>query len=336
MKKIVAATAAAMALAGASITPAQAQGKGETVRLQDYPGIGNLLFRVAIAKGFCAQHGIKCQLQIIPSGALGAQALLARSIDVAVVGPESQILAMLKGATLAAIMGVATANPFEIVVRNEAGAPEAGQDYRAVMAGLKGRKVGVPARGAVGELQFGQLAQRAGLKPEDFVYVAVGGPSTAYGALVSKQVDALMTFEPAGSICEVMKTCRTVFRAALAAEPVEVAGTNGASVIAVMTRDAVDKAPHVVDALIAAGRDAEAFLKDPKNFDEVLSVAQSAFKFDMPRGDEIMVESLKAGLPSYRIAVSRPALKQIADNMLLTRQIDAPFDTSKLLHAKAP
>ncbi|MBN9090484.1 MAG: ABC transporter substrate-binding protein [Reyranella sp.] len=336
MKKMIAAAAAAITLAGASIVPAQAQGKGETVRLQDYPGIGNLLFRVAIAKGFCEQHGITCRLQIIPSGALGAQALLARSIDVAVVGPESQILAMLKGANLAALMSVATANPFQIVVRNEAGVPEVGQDYRAVMTGLKGRKIGVPARGAVGELQFGQLAQRAGLKPEDFVYVAVGGPNTAYGALVSKQVDALMTFEPAGSICEVMKNCRTVFRAARATEPVEVAGTNGASVIAVMTRDAADRAPHVVDALIAAGRDAAGFLQDPKNFDETLRIAQSYFRFDIPRGDEVMAESLRAGIPSYRVEVSRPALKQIADNMLLTKQIDAPFDTSKLLHAKAP
>jgi NitT/TauT family transport system substrate-binding protein len=204
------------------------------------------------------------------------------------------------------------------------------------MTGLKGKKIGVPARGAVGELQFGQLAQRAGLKPEDFVYVAVGGPNTAYGALVSKQVDALMTFEPAGSMCVVLKTCRMVFRASRASEPVEVAGTNGASVIAVMTRDAADKSPHVVEALIAAGRDAEAFLQEPKNFDEVLRIAQGYFKFDMPRGDEVMAESLKVGIPSYRVEVSRPALKQIADNMLLTKQIDAPFDTAKLLYAKAP
>ncbi|MGJ8498482.1 hypothetical protein, partial [Glaesserella parasuis] len=93
----------------------------------------------------------------------------------------------------------------------------------------------------------------------------------------------------------------------------EVAGTNGASVIAVMTRDAADRAPHVVDALIAAGRDAAGFLQDPKNFDETLRIAQSYFRFDIPRGDEVMAESLRAGIPSYRVEVSRPALKQIAD-----------------------
>jgi len=336
MKKMTAAMAAAFALACAPFAAASAQGKGETVKIQDYPGIGNLLYRVALSKGFCDKHGIKCQLQVIPSAPLGAQALLARSIDVAVVGPETQILAMLKGAKLVALASVAVSNPFEIVVRNEPGVPEAGVDYRAMMIGLKGRKIGVPARGAIAELQFGQLAARAGLKPEDFTFVAVGGPNTGYGALVSKQVDALMTFEPAGSMCEVLKTCRTLFRAARAKEPVEVAGTNGASVIAVMTRDAVGKAPHVADALIAAAQDAEAFVQDPKNFDELLAIAQGYFKFDMPRGDEVMATSLKYAIPSYRTAISRSALKQIADNMLATKQIEAPFDTTTLLYDKAP
>jgi NitT/TauT family transport system substrate-binding protein len=56
----------------ASAAAASAQGKGETVKIQDYPGIGNMLFRIALSKGYCEAHGIKCQLQMIPSGPLGA------------------------------------------------------------------------------------------------------------------------------------------------------------------------------------------------------------------------------------------------------------------------
>ena len=62
-----------------------AQGKGETVRFQDYPGIGNLLLKVAKAKGYCEQNGIKCESVLIQSGALGAQALAAGSVDVALL-----------------------------------------------------------------------------------------------------------------------------------------------------------------------------------------------------------------------------------------------------------
>lgn len=55
--------AAGLAIACASV--ALAQGKGETVKLQDYPGLGNILYRIAATKGYCDSHGIKCQLQVI-------------------------------------------------------------------------------------------------------------------------------------------------------------------------------------------------------------------------------------------------------------------------------
>ncbi|HEX2890651.1 ABC transporter substrate-binding protein [Vineibacter terrae] len=336
MTRAKAIAATAVAFMGISLSTALAQGRGETVKIQDYPGIGNMIYRVAVAKGYCGEHGITCQLQTIPSGPLGAQALLAKSIDVALIPPDVQIMAALKGARLVAILSGVQRNPFQIVARNDAEAPAAGRDYRSFMTDLKGKKIGVPARGSAGELQFVQLALRAGLKPTDFTFVAVGAPVTAYGALISKQVDANMTFEPSGSMCEVLKTCRTLFRASNATEPPEVAGTNGGSAVHAMTSDAATRSPHVVEALIAAGRDAEAFIQNPANFEELLKIAQGFFKFDLPRGDEIMTVSLKEAIPSYRLPISRPALKQVADNMLATRQIEAAFDTTSLLYEKAP
>ena len=53
-------------------TAVLAQGKGESVKLQDYPGTGNMLLRVAISKGYCEKYGIKCELQMIPAPALAA------------------------------------------------------------------------------------------------------------------------------------------------------------------------------------------------------------------------------------------------------------------------
>jgi NitT/TauT family transport system substrate-binding protein len=328
--------AVAAAFAMVSATAAFAQGKGEAVKIQDYPGIGNMLFRIAISKGYCEAHGIKCQLQIIPSGPLGAQALLAKSIDVAFIPPEVAINAAIKGAAPRIILSGATLNVFMVVTRDGLEAPNAAKGYPAMMADLKGKKIGVPARGSGAELQFGLLAEAAGLKPEDFTFVAVGGPDTSYGALTSKQIDASMTFEPSGSMCDVLKTCKTVFRLSEAKEPASIARTNGASSNMVVTQESIDKAPHVQDALIAAAKDAEAFIQDPKNFDEALKIAQTYFKFSMPKGDDVMEASLKLAIPAYKAAVSRAALQQIADNMLATKQIEAKFDTIKLLYGKAP
>ncbi|MCC0002918.1 MAG: hypothetical protein H6871_08120 [Methylobacteriaceae bacterium] len=68
----------AMALA-AGLFGGAARAEETTVKIQDYPGIGNMLMRIAASKGF-AKHGIKCQMQMIPSGPLGVQALLAKAL----------------------------------------------------------------------------------------------------------------------------------------------------------------------------------------------------------------------------------------------------------------
>ncbi|MEQ1648911.1 MAG: ABC transporter substrate-binding protein [Hyphomicrobiaceae bacterium] len=334
MRGLLAATALTAMCAVAPMS--HAQGKGEVVKIQDYPGVGNMLMRIAISKGYCEAHGIKCQLQMIPSGPLGAQALMAKSIDVGFFGPEIQINAMTKGSKLKAITSGATLNVFHIVVGNSVELPNAANGFTALMTDLKGKKIGVPARGSAGELQFLILASKAGLKADDFTFVAVGAPNTSFGALTSKQIDASMTFEPSATLCDVLKACKTVYRANEAKEPVEIAGTNGAASNFVITQETADASPHVVDALIAAAKDAEAFIQDPKNFDEALKVGQSYFKFEMPKGDEVMAASLKSSIPAYKTAITRSALKQIADNMLAAKQLEAPFDTTVLTHPKAP
>ena len=315
---------------------AAAQATPAVVRIQDYPGIGNMLFRIAASKGYCEKHGIKCELQMIPSGPLGVQALLAKSIDVAEPPPEVVINASLKGSAIRIIAAAARLNVFLIVARNELGLPTDNADFKAVVAGLKGRKIGVPARGSGAELQFSLLAQKAGFKPEDFTYVAVGAPNTSYGALISKQIDASMTFEPSASLCDVTAECKTVYRGATASEPAEISRTNGASGVLVARQEMIDGAPDVIDGLLGAAKDAEDFLQNPANFPEALKIARSYFEFKMPRGDEVMEVSLKKAIPSLRVDLSRDALKQIADNMLAMGQLQAPFDTARILYPKAP
>jgi NitT/TauT family transport system substrate-binding protein len=326
----------ALVLSAILSTPAFAQVERTTVRIQDYPGIGNMLFRIAASKGFCEKNGITCELKIIASGPLGAQALLSRSIDVGFFPAEVQISAMIAGAKLQAILSGARLNPFVIVVRNELDVPPAGKLFPDFMVDLKGRKIGVPARGGSAELQFGLLAKKAGFAPTDFTYVAVGAPNTSYGALISKQIDASMSYEPSGSMCDVLRTCRVLFDLSEANEPAEIVDTNGGVTNSVVTQEMAEKKPHVVDALIAAAKDAEIFLQDPANIEEALRIAKSFFSFDLPKGDEIMEVSFRRTLPTLRAPISRSALKQIADNMLAMKQIDAPFDTTRLVHAKAP
>ena len=43
---------------------------------------GNMLFRIAAAKGYGEKHGLVCKLETIATGPLGAQGVPAKSIDV--------------------------------------------------------------------------------------------------------------------------------------------------------------------------------------------------------------------------------------------------------------
>src|SRR5689334_8736860 len=229
-----------------------AQGKGETVKVQDYPGISNLLFRVAKAKGYCQAHGITCELQFIASGPLGAQALLAKSIDVGFFPASVQINAMTKGADLKAIASGAQRNILLVVVGNTVDAPNWDKGFPAFMKDLKGKKIGVPARGSGVEIDFLLLAEAAGMKSDDFIFIANGSPNSAYGSLVSKQVDANAAFDPSGIMCEVLKTCRVLYRASEASEPEVIASTHGAAASFVVRNDFITQSPHVIAAILAA------------------------------------------------------------------------------------
>jgi NitT/TauT family transport system substrate-binding protein len=315
-----------------------AQGKGETVKFQDYPGVGNMLVRVAIAKGYCDRYGIKCTLQSIASGPLGAQALLAKSIDAGLLPAEVMVGAINKGAKMKMVAGGAVSNVATLIVGNHIPQPNAGKNWPAFMQDLKGRKVGVTARGSLVELQTTWMLLKAGMKAEDVTFVAVGGPITAYGALVSKQVDAIMLFEPAGAMCTVLGTCKVIWRGATDKQPAEQYALNGGRAGLVFTQDYIDRNPKVIEAVIKAMVDADAFINSPANFEELARIAETFFKFDMPKGDEVLRTALRItnDTRTYSVVIDRKALKAGIDFMVETGQIEKAPPISEIVYDKAP
>ena len=318
--------------------PVAGQGKGESVKFQDYPGIGNMLVRVAISKGYCDKYGIKCAVQPIPSGPLGAQAMLAKSIDSALIPAEIMVGAINKGAKMKMVTGGAVSNVAALIGGNHVPQPNAGKAWPAFMQDLKGRKIGVTARGSLMETATTWMLLKAGMNAEDVTFVAVGGPNTAYGALVSKQVDAIMMFEPAGAMCTVLATCRVIWRGAADKLPAEQYALNGGGSGLVFNQDYIDKNPQVIEAVIRAMKDADAFINNPANFDETVKIAESYFKFDMPKGDEVLRTSLRLAnnAKTYTAAINRNAVKAGLDFMVETKQLDKAPPISEFVYDKAP
>lgn len=318
---------------------AMAQGKGETIKIHDYPGLGNAMVRVAIEKGFCEKHGIKCQTQMIPSSSLGMQAMMAKSIDVAFAPSDAVNLAVQKGNKMKMVVGGNSSNILLLAIGNHMESPGVGKPFPAFMFDLKGKKIGVAARGSTVEIMASWMLEQAGMNPEkDVTFVATGGVPTSYGALQSKQVDAIFSYDPTGVICDLAKTCKVAWRADTDKVPAAMFATNGGVVNHVFMQDYIDKNPHVVEAFISAVKEADAFINNPANFAEVLAISTKYFKLEMPQGDAILAADLKRSIATgnYKAAINRNSVQSNLDMTLTTKQVEKIMPLSDLIYDKAP
>lgn len=331
----------ALALAaGAALLPAPALAADAppVVRFQDYPGHGNLLIRVARSKGWCQAAGITCELKPIPQAPLGVQALIGDSIDVAQTPIEVLASAVLRGAKLRAVAGSAVTNIFQIDAAAGLALAHEGEGYPALMQDFKGKKIGVVARGSASESFFAWLMQQAGHQADDVTYVAVGAPNTAFAALRQGQVDAISSFEPAGTMCEVSRACRVVYRGATAEKPALLRSMYGAGVALVMRAQQIAEQPQIAKAVVKISQQAADFVNDRANEAEVLKISAQYFPYDMPQGDTIAKRALELGIDSnaYKAMVRRSAVQSTLTYLQQTKQLPGAPKVEDLVWDGAP
>lgn len=311
---------------------------GETVRIMEYPGsIGNPVAWAAADKGFCAAHGIKCELTMIPSGPLGLQALAAGSLDVFYASTDVIMMAAAHGNDVQSFLGVFENNPYTLDVRKDLPLPHLAQGYPAVMQDLKGRKIGVTARGAATEVETTALLEGAGLGRNDVTFVAVGSPATAYPAIVAKQIDAAMEFEPFDTLCRAQNTCVAAVDLRTGVGPPSLRVLNGGFGTAAAERSYIKAHPQVIGAYIQAMQEAHAWVEDPKNFDDLARIVRPHVSLgDIPNAEAIFVKLLHESLPRYGTRVDRKSIKGFSDFLLSLKLIAQPIDPKDFVYAKAP
>lgn len=302
-----------------------------TLRIQDYPGLGNFLVRVANANGLCEKHGVKCELKTIPQAPLALQTLMAGDIEIAFPPPEVLIQAVSKGADVRVLGSGAREPVFFLMAGMGLATPNAAKGYPAVMQDFRGKRIGVTARGSGAEFQLVELLKGAGMKADDVTIVAVGSPNTAFPAIANKQIDGLMLFTPMDGFCDVSQACRVVVDPRKGEGPGDVVKASGAGVVLVARTDWATRNPAAVQGFERAMREAEAIAQNPANFAAMYRIAADTFKINAPGGDKILEVSLRNSLKSYRFDVDPKALQHIAEYMHRGAQIDRLVDTGKLL-----
>lgn len=332
------------ALAGSILLgPAFAQGeevkaRGETIRIQEYPGsIVSLHGWVIEEAGFCSSHGLKCASTTIPSGPLGLQALAAGSLEVSFASTDVIMQSASRGNDVQLIVGHSPNNIYELDVRNDIPRPNKNAGYPAKMKDFVGLKLGCTARGAATEIQMRALLAGAGLSPDSVSFVAVGSPSTAYPAMMAKQIDAAVMFEPFRTLCLTQKTCQIAVDLAKGEGPPEIASLNGAFETFAARREFIKSNPVAIQAFIQAMSEAIEWMQKPENFDKVVAIAKKHMSLgDIPNADAVVVELVKGQIPTFGARIDRRSVKAFSDFLIKNKLIETPVDPASFVYDKAP
>ncbi|AHB08280.1 MULTISPECIES: ABC transporter substrate-binding protein [Pandoraea] len=316
-----------------SVVMAQAASvSGETIRIQKYPGVISLLAIVATERGYCAKQGINCVLSTIPSSVAGLQSMLSNGIDVATPAVEAALQLAAKGTQVRLIANISRNGPYVFAVTDQiSSGPNQKKSFPALMHDLKGKKVGVTTRGSGPEYILRSMLAAAGMKDSDVTIVAVGGAYTAYAGLVDKQIDATVSFEPLGALCEVLKTCHISLWFPRGDGPKELTHLAGAYVPMVVRAEYAEKNPKVIEALRSALKDAETFVHTSSNFDELQRITAKHFKMDHPQSGALIATMLRNTLPNLYYEIDPKGVQAASDYMVRTGQLDKPADISKLV-----
>ena len=313
-------------LAATAVVAAQAAQAESTVRVQDYPGTGNLLVRVAQAKGFCKEVGLNCELKVIAAAPLGLQTMLAGDIDVA-YGPTEVAAAALARKAPVKVIGAGFVEPvFFLVAGNNTVLENEAKGYPEVIKSLKGLKIGVTQRGSGAEFQVVDMLRDAGLSADDVTFVAVGAPNTAFPALTKGQVDVVMTFSPSDGMCSVLKACRVIVDPRRGEGPKSILNTRGGAGVLLVKSDWAATHGAEVAALRQALAKAEAYVQDPAQFDEVLTVLNATFGLKLPQAEKIAEAVLRNGITTFRAQGDVAAMQAVADGMTATKLLPVKVD----------
>jgi NitT/TauT family transport system substrate-binding protein len=150
-------------------------------------------YAVAELKGFYAHEGLTFSPTWATSGTVILQGLVSGDFDVANLGP-AQLYGAIKNGACARVLRPTQGAAYGVIAQTGLHL-DTTRPYPEVLTQLRGKAVGVAARGASQELVLRSLLTNAGLDPDtDVRWVAIGAGAAAASAFTSGQVDAAMSY----------------------------------------------------------------------------------------------------------------------------------------------
>ena len=196
-RALTALSAAAVCSSAAPAAQADAPSLGRvTVAVGGLALLYHLPLAVAVQLGYFGAEGLEVTVRDFSSGALAAQAVQDGAANVCAGAFEHTLRLQAQGHAFRALVLLGRAPQLALGV-SQRSLPS----YRNV-ADLRGRRIGVSSMDSSTHMAASLALARAGLRPRDVSFVAVGSGASAFHALRSGQVHALCHAEPVMTILE--------------------------------------------------------------------------------------------------------------------------------------
>ncbi len=283
--------------------PVAARGEEELVKLDDRRVISNAGIYIAIEKGYFKEQGIRNELIFFASAAKTLPAMTAGELDVSAGAPSAGLF-----------NAIAQGAPFRIVA--DKGQARAGSGYSMLVVrkdlvdsgrvkgvqDLRGRKVGLFAKGITQDYMLGKMAEEVGLTIKDFDITYLAGPNQLT-AFETKAIDAAITVEPWAANFE-ERGLAVRFRT-----PDQVRGLTPFQVAVIIYSGKFMKERRAVaqrwmDAYLRGCQD---YVERGQNDPEILAILE---KFT-----RVPPKAIKAAIPYYQDPRGKMALDSLADQV---------------------
>jgi sulfonate transport system substrate-binding protein len=297
-------------------TDASAQ---KTLRVGAASNMGGLIVFVAQDKGFFNKHGLDAKVEIRNTGPELTKSLNAGEIDFAPAAFTNLPSALERGLDLRGVVGyignayssTTSDRSLGIVARSESGIK--------TIADLKGKKVGV-AFGTSGDTYFQAALMAAKMTPADLERVNLPPPNLV-SALDTGSVDAVVIWEPMFThALDQVNGARTIVR-----------GGDLTCFCAVMhgPPNKVYAEPTRTQAFVDAMSEAAAFVRDPKNLEEI---AQIGSRFVRGMTPDLVKRTHRYWDYDTRIGPNTAKVfNEAVDQLIAQKKMKARYDPMKYL-----
>ena len=308
------------------------------LRVQVFTGAySSIPIHVADELGFFSRRGLSVQKVPANSSSAALAAMIGGSLDIVESGVDLVMANIDKGIELRYLMSNEGTNYVTFVVGNHINSTGANNDYREILRRLRGYRIGVNAIGSTVYLAAVMMLEDAGFSTEDFEFVATGTAATTLSAWQSRSVDAQFTFAPVPEILENLGIAETLF----------VLADNGPSALRfeglyggwVTTNQFLEVRSEDADAFISATVEAIDWIRDPRNGDELLSLAHkySPVSGLAPHhGDEILKKMIERYRRFWGYEISHKAITKWNKYAMHFDLIKDPIAFDRIVYSGAP